>query len=151
MTDESRDVMDDALFNTIDALADEGEALLDDAKFAEAATKFAAAFSHVPSPYQDWEISIWLLTALGESHFLSGNYQAASDAFTKALECPDAEDSPPIHMRLGQAEFELGNKEKGAEYMLKAYEEEGEELFEDEDEKYLEYLHRVYELDTSKE
>ncbi len=63
-----------------------------------------------------------------------------------ALECPDAEDSPPILLRLGQSEFELDNKEAAAELLLRAYEAEGEELFDEEDEKYLEYLNRVYEL-----
>lgn len=143
---EPREELDDATFEKIDTFADEGEKLLDEGKFAEAAEKFEAAFKLVPQPFQDWEISIWLLTALGESYFLADNFEKAKEIFTKALECPDATDSPPIHLRLGQVEFELDNKEVAAELLLRAYEAEGEELFDDEDEKYLDYLNRVYEL-----
>lgn len=145
---EARDELDDAVFNRIDVLADAGEALLDEGNYAAAAEKFAEAMTHVPEPFQDWEISIWLLTALGESWFLAKNYDAAFEAFSKATECPDAEDSPPVLLRLGQIEFERGNKEQAAALMLRAYEAEGEEIFEDEDGKYLEYLHRVYELEA---
>lgn len=151
MTEENsvndpREELDEATFNTIDSLADEGEQLLDEGEFAKAAAKFDEAFKLVPEPFQDWEISIWLLTALGESYFLAENYEKSREIFNKALECPDAEDSPPIFLRLGQIEFELDNKEKAAELMLQAYEAEGPELFDEEDEKYLEYLTRVYEL-----
>lgn len=149
MTDQAnapRDELDDATFNKIDALADTGEQLLDAGKFAEAAEKFQEAFRLVPEPFQDWEISIWLLTALGESYFLADEWKKSHEIFSKALECPDASDSPPILLRLGQCLYEMDDKEQGAELMLRAYESEGEEIFEDEDEKYLDYLNRVYEL-----
>lgn len=139
--------LDEKTFDKIEELADAGEVLLDEGEFVKAADKFKAAFAMIPEPFQDWEASIWLLTSLGESYFLAEDYKNAKDAFSKAAECPDAEDSPPIFLRLGQIEFELGNKDAAGDLLLRAYEAEGAELFEEEDEKYFEFLNLVYELD----
>lgn len=138
--------LDEKTFTRIEDLGDAGENALDDGDFAKAAEKFAAAFALIPEPFQDWEASIWLLTSLGESHFLNEKYDAARDAFLKALECPDTEDSPPILLRLGQIYFELGDRENATDYLRQAYEAEGDELFEDEDDKYIEFLNTVAEL-----
>lgn len=138
--------LDEKIFGKIEDLGDAGEALMDDGDFAKAAEKFAAAFALIPEPFQDWEASIWLLTSLAESYFLDERYKLAQETFLKALECPDAEDSPPILLRLGQCALELGDKDQAADYLRQAYEAEGDELFEDEDPKYYEFLNKVAEL-----
>ncbi|MDB5478307.1 MAG: hypothetical protein JWM96_802 [Alphaproteobacteria bacterium] len=145
-TDLPREEMDQLTFDQIDQLGDAGNDLLDDGAYEAAAAKFETAFALVPQPFQDWEVSIWLLASLGESYFLMDDFAKAREAFSKALECPDAEDSPPILLRMGQCEYELGNKDAAAERLMDAYMGEGRELFADEDEKYYDYLNSVYEL-----
>ena len=44
---------------------------------------------------------------------------------------------PFIHLRLGQCELELGNRERAVDELARAYKGGGEELFSGEDPKYL--------------
>ncbi len=43
-------------------------------------------------------------------------------------------------MRLGQSAFEIGKMEEAREYLLRAYMLEGDDIFSDEDEKYLDCI-----------
>jgi hypothetical protein len=43
-------------------------------------------------------------------------------------------------MRLGQCQFELGNKERAADELARAYMAEGSEIFKEEDPKYFAFL-----------
>ena len=51
------------------------------------------------------------------------------------LHCPGAIGNPSIHMRLGQVEFELGNLERAAEELARAYLQQGQNVFASEDPK----------------
>lgn len=55
----------------------------------------------------------------------------------ESLKCPDGLGNPFIQLRLGECFFELGNITKAKEHLLKAYMIEGEEIFEDEPQKYM--------------
>lgn len=55
-----------------------------------------------------------------------------------------AEVNPFVLMRLGQSAYEL-NKDNSKEYLLKAYMLEGEAIFEDQDNKYLESIRNLIE------
>ena len=52
------------------------------------------------------------------------------------LHCPGAIGDLSIHIRLGQVEFELGNLERGAEELARAYLQQGQNVFASEDPKY---------------
>lgn len=52
------------------------------------------------------------------------------------LHCPGAIGNPSIHMRLGQVEFELGNLERVAEELARAYLQQGQNVSASEDPKY---------------
>lgn len=52
------------------------------------------------------------------------------------------EANPFVLMRLGQSAYEL-NKDNSKEYLLKAYMLEGEAIFEDQDNKYLESIRNL--------
>ena len=59
------------------------------------------------------------------------------------MQCPEAIGNPFIHLRLGQAQFELGDKEAAADELMRAYMGAGAEIFAEEAPKYLEYLATV--------
>ena len=56
------------------------------------------------------------------------------------MRCPDAIGNPFIHLRLGQTQFELGNKDRAADELMRAYMGAGAEIFVGEAPKYLQYL-----------
>lgn len=56
------------------------------------------------------------------------------------MHCPGAIGNPFIHLRLGQAQLELGNTDRAADELMRAYMGGGLEIFAMEDERYLDFL-----------
>lgn len=56
------------------------------------------------------------------------------------MHCPGAIGNPFVHLRLGQAQFELGDMTRAADELARAYMGAGDEIFEEQDPKYLAFL-----------
>lgn len=98
----------------------------------------------MPPPAHDWDAATWILGAIGDAEFLRGNYAAARDDLQDAVVyCPDGLGNPFLHMRLGEAQYELGNRERAADELIRAYAMGDPDLWADEDPKYLDYLATV--------
>ena len=122
-----------ALCETADALADAGE-------FADALKKYWEAYDLIPAPKEDWEATLWVLGAIGDANFLSGDFAACRDNLSNAMRCEGAVGNPFLHLRLGQSQLELGDTDRAADELTRAYAVAGEEIFEGEDSKYFEFL-----------
>ena len=81
----------------------------------------------------------------GDTEFLRGSHEAAREALSHAMHCPDAIGNPFLHLRPGQAQFELGNFERAADELIRAYALGEEEMWAGEDPKYLDFLATVCE------
>jgi len=127
----------------VELLSKQGNALAEHAKYTEAAQKFIDALNLLPEPIENWEACTWLLVAIGDVNYLQGAYEHAKKAFSDAMHCPNAIGNPFIHMRLGQSQFELGNTERAADELARAYMGAGKEIFEDDDPKYFNFLKTV--------
>ena len=66
--------------------------------------------------------------------------RAGRDNVSMAMHCPGAIGNPFLHLRLGQCQFELGNLDRAADELARAYMGTGIEIFEDEEGKYFEFL-----------
>ncbi|MCP4902365.1 MAG: tetratricopeptide repeat protein [bacterium] len=121
-------------------LCTEGDTFAESGQFPEALTKYWKAFDLLPEPQHDWEAATWILAAIGDANFLGGDFVAGRDNLSNAMHCPDAIGNPFLHLRLGQCQFELGNFKRAADELARAFLFEGEELFQDEDPKYLEWI-----------
>lgn len=132
--------LNDKVHQHILQLSKAGDECMEQGEYSKAIDQFRAAFELVPEPYQDWEASLWLLTSLGEAYYFEGEYVQAHAALAKAMHVPGAIGNPLIHLRLGEVQFELGNTKRASDELLRAYMGGGEEIFEDEDEKYFDFL-----------
>ena len=132
--------LDDALHDRISALSEKGNELSDAGRHSSALECFEQALALLPPPVEDWEAGLWLLVAIGDTHYLSGQTGKALDAFKRAMQCPDALGNGFIHLRLGQCHFDLGNLPKAGDELARAYMAEGPEIFNDEPPCYLEFL-----------
>ena len=132
--------LDDELYEQVTALCAQGDELAERKSYAPAIKLYRKAWSLLPAPQEQWEAATWILAALGDANFLSRDYAAARENFADALGCPDGQGNPFIHMRLGQCRFEMKDLDKAAAELARAYTEAGDEVFEEEDPKYLAFL-----------
>jgi tetratricopeptide (TPR) repeat protein len=132
--------LDDKIYQHILQLSKAGDEYMEQGDYAKAVNQFRTAFELIPAPYQEWEASLWLLTSLGEAYYFDGEYPQAHAALAKAMHVPGALGNPLVHLRLGEVQFELNNMERAADELLRAYMGGGEEIFEDEEEKYFSFL-----------
>lgn len=108
--------------------------------YPDALSNYWAAWDLLPEPKTEWEAATWILTAIGDANFLGGDYVAGRDNFSNAMRCPGAIGNPFIHFRLGQCQFELGNLERAADELMRAYMGAGREIFDKHDAKYFRFL-----------
>lgn len=132
--------LDDDLHARIVQHTDEGNRRGDRGDLRGAIAEFERALALVPAPLENWEASTWILTALGDTWFQLRDYEKAREFLARAMHCPGALGNGFIHLRLGQAQLELGNTTRAADELARAYMAEGREIFDDEDPRYYAFL-----------
>jgi tetratricopeptide (TPR) repeat protein len=125
----------------VQRLCDQGDEAAETGDYRQAISCFQAAWGVLPEPKNAWEVALRILAAIGDTHFLSGNWLECIDALQRAAKgCDGAIENPFIRLRLGQSLFEIGNLREAANWMAPAYLEEGKKLFSYDDPKYLTFL-----------
>lgn len=132
--------MDEKIHSEIEKLSQEGDLYAEKADYKNALEKYWKAYDLIPNPKTDWEATLWLLAAIGDANFLSMDFKAGIDNLVSAMHCPNGIGNPFLHLRLGQCQYEIGNLEKAADELTRAYGIAGKEIFESEDRKYFEFL-----------
>ncbi|HEX4962037.1 MAG TPA: tetratricopeptide repeat protein [Thermoanaerobaculia bacterium] len=141
MAEEQKELAD-GLHARITALTERGNRDCEAGRFREAMAVFSQALELIPEPREEWEAATWVLTALGDCAFQLGDFAAARGFLTRAVQAPEGLGNPFIHLRLGQAQLELGNEARAKDELARAYMGGGPEIFEDEAAKYLIFLRR---------
>lgn len=142
-TGEKPAELSDAIHRKVTALSKQGDALAAQEKYREAIERYIEAMNLLPEPTTQWEACTWLLTAIGDANFLGRHYEQARSALSDAMHCPGAIGNPFIHLRLGQAQLELGNRERAADELARAYMGAGKDIFAAEHPKYFDFLKTV--------
>lgn len=114
----------------------EGYARYDQGAFKDALRLFYQAWLLLPKPQTDYEAAGWVLTAIGDTYFRMSQYEQGREALESALYCPRADESPFVHLRLGQCLWELLHPESAQSHLLQAYAIGQVEIFAAEDQKY---------------
>jgi tetratricopeptide (TPR) repeat protein len=131
------------VFAQAKAKADEGEKLLSIGDLDGAFDALDAAFSLLPDPKQQWNAAGWILVAMGECSFRRQRWKGAAAALQDSMICPGTLGNPWVHLRLGQARLELGEKDRAADELARAYMGGGREVFEGQDPKYFALVETV--------
>jgi tetratricopeptide (TPR) repeat protein len=132
--------LDDHIFQEITRLSEEGNLLAEQSLFVEAKAKFIEALKLLPTPHSNWEAATWLYVGIGDMHFSLRDYEKMMFCFINAVQCPGGLGNPFIHLRLGQAYFELQQLDKAADELTRAYMGAGFDIFTEDDAKYLDFL-----------
>lgn len=132
--------LDDSIYDQIRKLCEQGDLLIKSGDFRGALPLFHQSWELLPEPKEDWDASTWILCAIGDAHFFLGDFDSVSSAFSNAVHCPNGLGNPFIHLRLGEAAFELGKLDKATDELTRAYMGAGREIFASEDPKYFTFL-----------
>jgi tetratricopeptide (TPR) repeat protein len=135
-----REQLSKKLHSAITRLCKEGDELSKQGADAAAYAKYNEAWELVPEEKADWEASTWILTAVGELQFRNRKFDKALNSYLRAVQCPNGLGNPYIHLRIGQAQYELGNLVGAADNLARAYMGGGEDIFQEADPKYIAFL-----------
>ncbi|MEL7122612.1 MAG: tetratricopeptide repeat protein [Bacteroidota bacterium] len=128
--------IEDKTYHNIVALSHQGNDYFDSDEYEAAIKCFKKAFELVPVPKNDYEASSWLLSAIGDCLFFKDKYSEAIAEFKYSETCEGGLNSFNW-LRLGQCYYFLNDTKNARLYLLKAYTMDGEELFSDENQVYL--------------
>jgi tetratricopeptide (TPR) repeat protein len=128
--------LDDDLYEQVARLSEEGNDFMDATQYPKAVAVFQQALDLLPLPRIDWDAYTWLNAALGDAYFLSKSFAEAKAYFLDALNGPEGL-NPFVFMRLGQCQLELGELASSSDSLARAYMLAGEDVFKEEDLKYL--------------
>jgi tetratricopeptide (TPR) repeat protein len=125
-----------------DVLA-QGDQLVESSASRDAWGKYLEALALIPEPKYEYALTTRVLSAIGNAAFLRKSYSKAKDALEDAIRCPGGLGDVFIHLRLGQCNFELGDRHRAADNLARAYMGGGREAFAREDPKYLALVEEV--------
>ena len=135
--------LDEARSAELDEYVRTGTAQLEAGDDDAALASFQAGLDILPDPKHKWVAATWLYASVANIHFDAKRWQEARDNFAAAADAPSGLSNAFIKLRLGQAEYELGNMPEAARHLLFAEMRGPRGLFDDEDQKYRDLLEQT--------
>jgi tetratricopeptide (TPR) repeat protein len=123
----------------LDKLAEQGNQLCDAGDPYGAIEIWTQALDAIDEPTTDHPAAFWFYASIGDIQVQLEDYEDALTNLNQA-QIAGGTDNPLVWLRKGQALIELGHEDQGIEALLSGYMLEGDELFTDEDPKYLNLL-----------
>ena len=132
--------LSDAISEKVDKLAIEGDDFFDKEEYEKAIEIYKKAIDLVPEPKNIWETKLWFTAAIADSYWSLKKYKESLEYLNESLEVEGGEDNALIRLRRGQVLFELSRIEEAKKDFQIGHKLEGDELFDDEDKKYLKLI-----------
>ncbi|MEO1235337.1 MAG: hypothetical protein AAFX76_00970 [Planctomycetota bacterium] len=133
-------MLDTEVHQQIVELCREGDELLEGQALDMALDKYKQALALIPEPKYEYSAAMWIYTAIGDAYFYMTQYDEADEHFHKAVFSTEGLGNPYIHLRLGQCRYEMNDFDRAADELMRAYIGDAEEVFREQDPKYLAFL-----------
>lgn len=111
--------------------------------YDEAVDRYDEALALLPPPPQRWKAALGLQVAKADALFRAARFPEVCATLLGTIEGPRAYSNPFIHLRLGQALLECGDRHESATWLAGAYLSGGPDLFAAEDPKYQQFVESV--------
>ncbi len=136
--------LDEVTYERATSLTERGNTVAESGDLDGALAVYREALASLPLPAHEWEAATWILTAIGDVLLQQGNYEEARETLKGAMRCPGAIGNPFIHLRLGQAHYQLRDHEHAKDELARAYMGGGDDIFEGEDPRYKNYIQGIF-------
>ncbi|MGF6495509.1 tetratricopeptide (TPR) repeat protein [Luteibacter sp. 621] len=134
------------IYEAVTSLCKTADELMAQGTIDLAREKYKEALRLLPADHRQWEASTWIYVALGDLNFRTDSFERAFKAYSNAVQCANGLGNPYIHLRRGQSSFELGDMDRAADELARAYMGAGLDIFMEDDPKYLEFLETKIEI-----
>ena len=124
----------------VDNLCRAGDRLAEVDQFDDAIEKYQTAWDLLPAPPQQWPAAAWILLSVGDAYFWLKDFHNGATFLLEALDCPHGDSNPYLLLRLGQCLLESGRLDEAANALEEAFRLGGNELFDGEAPKYLQFV-----------
>lgn len=126
----------------LNALAEKGNRLEQEMHEEEAVQVWKEALALIPQPQQLYQQTVWFMAAIGDVYFRQEKFKQAYACFDQARGNLSGEGyaNPFVMLRLGECCLEIGDEKNALEYLLRAYMFEGEDIFDEDELKYFDFL-----------
>jgi tetratricopeptide (TPR) repeat protein len=138
--------LSDELYEKVTNLSDKGNDALDHTNYTLALALFQQGMDLLPEPKIHWEAYTWFKASMADAYFHQSDFENCMEAAFDALNGPDAVGNPFIHLRLGQALFELSQMKRAEDELLRAYMLAGKDIFSEDDPKYLKHISKKFKI-----
>lgn len=124
-------------------LVQQGHTAFAAGNYEKAARAWIRALKQIPEPQSEFSQSLTLNAAIGDAFFLLRDYQEALPYLlaAKANVAENGQANAFVLMRLGEVMLEMEEHADAREYLMRAYALEGEKLFAQEAQHYLDFLY----------
>lgn len=132
--------LSESLHREVRQLGELADSLIEQERYENAIAKFEEAKDLLPEPKTQWDAFSWLMAGIGDAYFLSQQWEKAKEHFLESAQDVESLSNPFIQIRLGQCFFELDDRPKALDHLMRAYMMEGLDIFEEEPKHYYEFL-----------
>jgi len=122
---------------TVERLIEKADKQQDYGNYNKASALYERAFAELRMPKEEQPEYLEIMTALADNNIFQDKNGEALKLYETIMKHPDADAMPYLHLRRGQAAFDIERKELAASELQRAYELGGEKIFEGEGEVYL--------------
>lgn len=126
----------------INKIAEEGNELYKCGDLDNALKKYFEGYNLIPNPKNIYSESSWFEVAIGDIFFDNKNFKEALEYYEKSKNniTGNGINNPYILFKYGASAFELGRNSLANEFLLRAYMLSGDDIFNDYDKKYFEFI-----------
>ena len=132
--------LDAKIFKKIENFNNKAEQFIDSQLFPEAIKEYQKAWNTLPEPRQLWEAALWIKVGQAECLLSLDDFKQGKQTLHEAMLCAGAVNNPLVHLLFGICCFELNETKCAKEEFQLAYELQGEDIFQDDDEKYKQFF-----------
>ncbi len=124
---------------TVDRLIEKADKQQDYGNYNKAIVLYERALAELRTPKEEQGDYLEIMTAIADNHIYQGKNGEALKLYETIMEHPLADEMPYLHLRRGQAAYDNDRKELASVELKRAYELDGDKIFDGEGEIYLNF------------